>query len=75
MTVVAEALGVEAEPSLLGTVPPPASPSALRWSRFVPATAAEGPGLRAAVWVQGCSVCAGMGCLQLPPWFTACFSP
>lgn len=56
MTVVAEAVGVEAPPSLLGTIPPPASQPMLRWSRFVPATAAEGPGLRAAVWVQGCAV-------------------
>jgi anaerobic ribonucleoside-triphosphate reductase activating protein len=43
--------------SNLGTVQPPARPGAeLRWSRFLPATTAEGPGLRSALWVQGCSV-------------------
>ncbi|WEO77194.1 4Fe-4S single cluster domain-containing protein [Cryobacterium sp. SO2] len=41
----------------LGTVEPAAKPGdSLRWSRFLPATAAEGPGLRSALWVQGCSV-------------------
>ena len=41
----------------LGTVEPAAKPAAeLRWARFLPATSAEGPGLRAALWVQGCSV-------------------
>ena len=41
----------------LGTVEPVARPGdSLRWSRFLPSTAAEGPGLRAALWVQGCSV-------------------
>lgn len=41
----------------LGTVEPAERPGTqLRWSRFLPATAAEGPGLRAALWVQGCSV-------------------
>ncbi|MGY4858582.1 4Fe-4S single cluster domain-containing protein [Cryobacterium sp. AP23] len=45
------------DPTVLGTVEPVAKPGAdLRWSRFLPATAAEGPGLRAALWVQGCSV-------------------
>lgn len=28
----------------------------LRWSRFLASTRAEGPGLRSALWVQGCSV-------------------
>ena len=41
----------------LGTVEPAARPGdELRWSRFLPATTAEGPGLRSALWVQGCSV-------------------
>ena len=38
------------------TQPEPRDAGALRWSRFLPATEAEGPGTRAAVWVQGCSV-------------------
>ncbi|WP_248283184.1 4Fe-4S single cluster domain-containing protein [Cryobacterium arcticum] len=43
--------------SALGTVEPAAKPGAeLRWSRFLAATAAEGPGIRSALWVQGCSV-------------------
>jgi anaerobic ribonucleoside-triphosphate reductase activating protein len=43
--------------TLLGTSLPAAKPGAdLRWSRFLAATAAEGPGLRSALWVQGCSV-------------------
>ncbi|POH66309.1 radical SAM protein [Cryobacterium zongtaii] len=42
---------------LLGTVEPIARPGTdLRWSRFLAATTAEGPGLRSALWVQGCSV-------------------
>ncbi|MFJ6678064.1 4Fe-4S single cluster domain-containing protein [Microbacterium sp. NPDC091382] len=53
---VIQSPGVGGEASLLGTTPPPRADAALRWSRFVPATAAEGPGLRAAVWVQGCAV-------------------
>ena len=41
----------------LGTVEPTErSGVELRWSRFLPATTAEGPGRRAALWVQGCSV-------------------
>ena len=41
----------------LGTVEPVAQPGDdLRWSRFLAATTAEGPGLRSALWVQGCSV-------------------
>jgi anaerobic ribonucleoside-triphosphate reductase activating protein len=41
----------------LGTVEPAEKPAdELRWSRFLAATTAEGPGLRAALWVQGCSV-------------------
>jgi len=54
--IVTQSLGVGGEGSLLGAAPPARGGAALRWSRFVPATAAEGPGLRAAVWVQGCSV-------------------
>ena len=43
--------------SLLGTVEPAAKPAdTLRWSRFLASTTAEGPGLRSALWVQGCSV-------------------
>lgn len=38
------------------TAPPLRGAETLRWSRFLPATSAEGPGVRAAVWVQGCSV-------------------
>lgn len=49
----------------LGTHEPLARPGAtVRWSRFLAATAAEGPGIRAAVWLQGCSV-------QCP----GCFNP
>jgi anaerobic ribonucleoside-triphosphate reductase activating protein len=58
MTVVAASPGRGVSDSLLGTVPPApaAAPDALRWSRFLPATEAEGPGVRAAVWLQGCAV-------------------
>ena len=45
---VTQSLGVGGEVSLLGSVPPPRGDVALRWSRFIPATAAEGPGERAA---------------------------
>ncbi len=38
------------------TLPAARDADALRWSRFLAATGAEGPGVRAAVWVQGCSV-------------------
>ena len=38
------------------TIPRPRAAESLRWSRFLAATSAEGPGVRAAVWVQGCSV-------------------
>jgi len=38
------------------TVPVERDAGTLRWSRFLAATSAEGPGRRAAVWVQGCSV-------------------
>lgn len=55
--MIAEARGSGGAESLLGTVEPPvAAGAALRWSRFVAATSAEGPGRRAAVWVQGCAV-------------------
>jgi anaerobic ribonucleoside-triphosphate reductase activating protein len=56
---------------LLGTCLPVAKPEAeLRWSRFLAATAAEGPGLRSALWVQGCSVhCPG--CFNPQLWAEA----
>jgi anaerobic ribonucleoside-triphosphate reductase activating protein len=38
------------------TLPESRDAGTLRWSRFLAATQAEGPGVRAAVWVQGCSV-------------------
>jgi anaerobic ribonucleoside-triphosphate reductase activating protein len=38
------------------TIPARRDAGTLRWSRFLAATEAEGPGTRAAVWVQGCSV-------------------
>lgn len=38
------------------TVPRARTGNTVRWSRFLAATTAEGPGLRAAVWTQGCSV-------------------
>ncbi|SNR98810.1 anaerobic ribonucleoside-triphosphate reductase activating protein [Blastococcus mobilis] len=39
------------------TAPPDqADDAVLSMARFVPATYAEGPGLRAALWVQGCSI-------------------
>lgn len=63
----AEAPGRDGRDSLLGLVPPPASSGPLRWSRFVPATEAEGPGIRAAIWVQGCAVrCPG--CFNPQMW-------
>lgn len=55
MIVHAQSSGIDV-PTLLGTLEPPASSDALRWSRFLPATEAEGPGRRAALWVQGCRV-------------------
>jgi len=55
--VIAESPGQGGETSLLGTVAPArGTAGTLRWSRFLPATAAEGPGVRAAVWLQGCAV-------------------
>ena len=55
--VIAESPGQGGETSLLGTVAPARrTAETLRWSRFLPATAAEGPGARAAVWLQGCAV-------------------
>ncbi|UNK72234.1 4Fe-4S single cluster domain-containing protein [Microbacterium sp. H1-D42] len=55
MIVHAQSPGVEV-PTLLGTVEPAPAAGPLRWSRFLPATEAEGPGRRAALWVQGCRV-------------------
>ena len=48
---------LDRQPRALGTVEPLRRPDGeLRWSRFLAATTAEGPGLRSALWVQGCSV-------------------
>ncbi|MDW4574533.1 4Fe-4S single cluster domain-containing protein [Microbacterium sp. M3] len=56
-TVVAQSAGHGGADSPLGTVCPPARPAeTLRWSRFLAATEAEGPGVRSAVWLQGCAV-------------------
>lgn len=56
-----------AEASGLGAHEPPRGAGQLRVSRFLPATAAEGPGVRAALWVQGCSVrCPG--CFNPQMW-------
>jgi len=38
------------------TIPRLRAAGSLRWSRFLAETSAEGPGRRAAVWVQGCTV-------------------
>ncbi|MGB4137003.1 MAG: 4Fe-4S cluster-binding domain-containing protein, partial [Microbacterium sp.] len=56
MMIVAESPGIPEHSALGRTAPPAASAERLRWSRFLPATRAEGPGLRAAIWVQGCAV-------------------
>lgn len=43
--------------TLLGTVEPSVRVAdTLRWARFLPSTLAEGPGLRSALWLQGCAV-------------------
>ena len=55
MRIHAEARGLEA-PSLLASVEPAPVAGRLRWSRFLAATGAEGPGVRAALWVQGCGI-------------------
>jgi len=56
-TVVAASPGRGGSGSLLGTTAPVEGPAGVvRWSRFLPATVAEGPGVRAAVWLQGCAV-------------------
>lgn len=48
---------LDRHPRALGAVEPVRRPGGeLRWSRFLTATTAEGPGLRSALWVQGCSV-------------------
>ena len=55
--IVAQSPGRGGEASLLGTVEPARGTApTLRWSRFLAATEAEGPGVRAAVWLQGCAV-------------------
>ncbi|MEL5991943.1 4Fe-4S single cluster domain-containing protein [Microbacterium phosphatis] len=45
-----------AAPTLRDAPPAPRDGARTRWSRFVPATEAEGPGRRAALWLQGCDV-------------------
>ncbi|SEB59549.1 anaerobic ribonucleoside-triphosphate reductase activating protein [Paramicrobacterium humi] len=56
-----------ARASGLGAREPAVSSEQLRWSRFLPATEAEGPGVRAALWVQGCAVrCPG--CFNPQMW-------
>ena len=54
--VISESRGRGGDASLLGTVAPLRAAGSLRWSRFLAATESEGPGVRAAVWLQGCSV-------------------
>ncbi|MEV7647405.1 4Fe-4S single cluster domain-containing protein [Arthrobacter sp. NPDC089319] len=39
-----------------GTVPTRTDAGTIRYARFLPATDAEGPGRRAALWLQGCSI-------------------
>lgn len=57
MHVVAQSPGSGGAASLLGaTMPAPRPGERVRWSRFLPATRAEGPGVRAVVWLQGCAV-------------------
>lgn len=66
MRVCAQAPGVAAE-TPLGRAEPPAAAGRLRWSRFLAATEAEGPGRRSALWVQGCGVrCPG--CFNPQMW-------
>lgn len=68
MNIVAEARGIDAH-TLLGQGEPARSSDTLRWSRFLAGTSAEGPGLRAALWVQGCTVhCPG--CFNPQMWAT-----
>lgn len=65
----AVSLGVTAATPLAAHEPQRGDASALRWARFLPATHAEGPGQRAAVWTQGCSVhCPG--CFNPQLWTT-----
>ncbi len=55
--IVAQSAGVAADTRGLGArCPELRDGDRLRWSRFVDATAAEGPGVRSALWVQGCAV-------------------
>lgn len=66
MIVYAESAGIPVS-TQLGAVVPPQTTGPLRWSRFLAATEAEGPGRRAAIWVQGCSVhCPG--CFNPQMW-------
>ena len=39
-----------------GCAPAPSDAGVIRHARFLPATEAEGPGRRAALWLQGCSI-------------------
>ena len=66
MIIHAESPGAQVQ-TLLGADQPPVSHGPLRWSRFLAATDAEGPGRRAALWVQGCRVhCPG--CFNPQMW-------
>jgi anaerobic ribonucleoside-triphosphate reductase activating protein len=49
---------------------PVAGPDRLRVARVLPSTGAEGPGLRTAVWVQGCSIRC-RGCFNPRLWSAA----
>ncbi|MGX1810001.1 4Fe-4S single cluster domain-containing protein [Nocardia sp. NPDC055321] len=48
-------------------IPAEIAPDVLRVSRVVTATAAEGPGLRTAIWVQGCTIRC-RGCFNPQMW-------
>lgn len=68
--VVAASIGTPERSALGRSRPAPVDAARLRWSRFLRATEAEGPGRRAALWVQGCSVhCPG--CFNPQLWAAA----
>ena len=49
--------GVRPGPAPWNSTPPaPAPAHTVRYARFLPATNAEGPGTRAALWLQGCGI-------------------